>query len=146
MQPFRHESPLPPSAIKTYQILQPVQTHMRVASCVEVECSAYRAGWSTTVDVATALGRQQAQYIRMHSGRAFEVVARETMVTFTFPAGQRCFAKHHVPLDRPALYVVRDGDYRGNPRGTTPQRVKADDWVDSFAEHQDRLKTAFDQG
>jgi len=139
-------SPLPPQAIKTYQILQPVETHMRVATCLEVDCDAFRNGWSTAVDVATDLGRQQAQYIRLHSGRAFTAVVRETLVTFTFPAGQRCFSKHHVPIERPALYVVRDGDWRGNPRRTEPRQVKADDWVDDFAEHQDRLKTAIEQG
>jgi hypothetical protein len=143
---FRAPPGLPAHAMKTYQIASPVQTHTRPAVCAEVECQAYRVGWSTAVDVATELGRKQAQYIRMHSGRAFEVVIVGTVVTFTFPAGQRCFTQHRVPLERPALYVIRDGDWRGNPRQTEPVRVGPDAWVDDFANHQDRLKTVFDQG
>ena len=69
------------------------------------------------------------------------------LTEFTFEAGQTCFVEHRVPLEREPLYVVRDGDWRGNPRGTAPRiHTRPDDWVDDFAEHQQRLADRFEQG
>lgn len=139
---------LPVGAVKTYGIRAPLQTHWRPATCAEVECLAYQRGWRTTVDVRSELGARQAYYIRMHSGRSFEVseVNELGMVTFTFPAGQKCFQEHRVPLERPQIFVVRGGDWRGNPRGEFRRHVRAADWVDDFAEHQDKLADRFTQG
>jgi hypothetical protein len=44
-----------------------------------------------------------------------------------------------VPLERPELYVVRGGDWRGNPRGEVRRHSGPDSWVNDFAEHQDRI-------
>jgi hypothetical protein len=50
-------------------------------------------------------------------------------------------------LERPELYIVREGDWRGNPRGTPPRRhARAADWVDEAMEHQDRINTARERG
>lgn len=132
----------------TYAVASPVETHTRPASCVEVDCTAYGFGWRTTLDVSTELGARQAQYIRLHSGRKFTTSAGESenLVVFTFPAFQQCFAEHRVTLDRPAFFVRRDGDWRGNPRGTQPLRMSADNWVDDFATHQARLRTTIERG
>lgn len=143
---FRVDPALPAGLMKSYQIAAPLQTHFRPATCAEVDCRALAAGWTTKVDVSTGLGQEQARYIHDLSGRAFTFEHVGFIVTFTFPAGQRCFTPHQVPLERDPVYVVRGGDWRGDPRGETPVQRTADDWVDDFAEHQDRLITRLNQG
>lgn len=147
-QPFRILPAAPPDAFKTYAVSSPVATHTRVATCREVECQHYLAGWVTTVDLGTDLGKRQAGYIAAKSGRAFtrEGVPGTMLMRFTFPPGQKCFSEHRVPLDRPALYVVRGGDWRGNPRGDTRLFKRAEDWVDDFAEHQSKIIQARGRG
>ena len=149
-QPFRVAPHLPAAAMKTYQILAPAGTHWRAATCAEVDCGAYLHGWATRVDEATDMGARQAHYIRRQSGRAFSAARDEAGLTvFTFPPGQRCFraSDHRVRLDRAEFFVVRDGDWRGNPRGTQPrQHVRAADWVDDFANHQQALANRLERG
>ncbi len=142
----RAEPQLPAAAMKTYSISSPKATHHRRATCAEVDCQAQLRGWATEVDVSTELGARQANYIRMKSGRAFIATEAGTIVRFTFPAGQTCFAEHLVPLGRPEFYLVRDGDWRGNPRGTSAQRHNADTWVDDFANHQQKLADRLQEG
>lgn len=147
---YRPEPALPAHARKTYHIARPLRvnpdgtlaagSHWRNATCQEADCEAWRKGWRTVVDVERKLGRQQAGYIRMHSGRAFTVSQAGTLVTFTFPAGQRCFAQHRVPVGREPVFGVVDGDFRGNPRGTAPVAFRDHrDFLDDFGEHQQRL-------
>ena len=136
-QPFRIDPALPVHAYKTYAIASPVATHYRTASCTEAGCLAQRNGWKTVVDESRALGQKQAFYIRSRSGRKF-TETRNGTTEFVFEAGQECFAEHKVPLDRPELYVVRGGDWRGNPTGER-QRLSSDAWVNDFGQHQDRL-------
>jgi hypothetical protein len=128
----------PAHAYKSYQILSPLSTHFRDGTCEEAGCLAQRHGWRTVVDESTDLGKRQAHYIRSLSGRTF-TEERGPVTTFTFEAGQRCFATHKVPLERPELYVVRGGDWRGNPTGEIYQHQRAADWVEDFGEHLDRI-------
>lgn len=149
MRPISRIQPaLPATDVKTYAIAAPVETHFRPATCGEVDCAAHRSGWKTTVDVGTDLGRGQAHYIRTESGRRFtEESLTGTLVTFYFEAGQRCFAQHQVRLDRPEIFLVRDGDWRGNPRGTeTRIHATGEDWVDDFATHQERVADQIRRG
>jgi hypothetical protein len=37
------------------------------------------------------------------------------------------------------MYLVRDGDWRGNPTGRKRQHSRAQDWVEDFGENQLRL-------
>lgn len=135
----RIQPQMPAHAYTTYEILAPAATHFRVGTCDEAGCLAQRHGWTTTVDETTDLGARQAHYIRRQSGRRF-VESREAGLTvFTFEAGQKCFATHKVNLERPELYVVRGGDFRGNPRGEVRRHSRPDSWVNDFAEHQDRI-------
>lgn len=142
---------LPAAAMKTYSVRAPLGSHWRKAACAEVDCESYCAGWMTTVPSDS----RQAHYIRKESGRRF-IEARlnptdpgDDRVIFTFEPGQRCFGsdEHVVRLDREALYVVREGDWRGNPRRTAPtQHVHAEDWVDDFATHQGHLVDRLERG
>jgi hypothetical protein len=147
MRPMtRVEPKLGPEAFKTYAIVAPKQTHTRAATCREVECAAWQHGFATTVDLSTDLGQRQAAYLEAKSGRAFTTETAGTLRTYTFTAGQACFTAHRITLEREPLYVVKDGDYRGNPRGTRPATRRAEDWVDDFATHQQRIHDALERG
>jgi len=148
MQPLNRIDPLmSAAAYKTYQIVAPRTTNFRTATCAEVECSAMVNGFKVTVDVGTELGRRQAHYIRNDRTRSASEVRQGNLVEFTFAAGNKCFVKHSVRVDNNPLFFVKDGDYRGNPRGTAPrQHTSASDWLEDFSEHQDKLKTALERG
>lgn len=136
---FRVHPQLGPQGYKTYQISAPRLTHTRAATCAEVDCAGWAHGFRSTVDTSTALGVRQAAYIEAKSGRTYTRAQTGTLITYTFPAGQQCFTAHRVPLERAPVYLVRDGDYRGNPYGTRPVARRAEDWVDDFATHQQQL-------
>lgn len=141
---------MPAANYTTFAISAPLATHHRQASCQEVECEAYANGWVTRIDTASDLGAKQANYIRLRAGRAFTaapIAPDASIVEFTFPPGQQCFRTHHVPLEREPLYTVRGGDWRGDPRGEGVRwHASGDDWVDQFANHQDRLAARLAQG
>lgn len=147
---FRVEPKLPATAMQTYAILAPVATHWRAASCEEAGCGAFLRGWTTTVDEGTELGQRQAHYIRHDRTRGYTESRTEVgLTTFIFAPGTRCFRSvdHRLPVGKPEIYVQREGDWRGNPRGTGPRQFQRPaDWVDHFAEHQDRLATRLGQG
>lgn len=132
MRPLRRITPiLPVSAMKTYSISTPQDTHFRKATCKEVDCEHYLNGWMTTV-----LANSDDERLIRRAGRHFTVEKRpDGFLRFVFHAGQTCFAAvhHRVPLEREPFHVVRDGDWRGNP---TRRRtgLKANDWLDSFQE------------
>lgn len=137
----------PVGAYKTYQVAAPVSTHFRPGSCAEAECPNHLHGWRTVIDESTDLGRQQASYVRSQSGRRYQEDRDEHGLTvFTFEAGQRCFGRHQIPLEREPLYIVRGGDWRGNPTGERRQHVTATDFVDDFGEHQERLADRLTRG
>lgn len=146
---FRIPPAMPVDAYKTYSIRSPISTHYRPASCAEVNCPAHERGWMTTVDTTTELGRNQADYIRTTAGRHYTETRTEgDLIAFHFPAGQRCFAadSHRVSLQRPEFYLVRGGDWRGNPQGDTRKHARAADWVEDFGEHQQNLADRLAQG
>ncbi len=138
-QPFRIQPIGPVEAYKTYAIKAPIPTHWRAASCAEVECSHYANGWRTIVPATS----DHADLIRSgRTGRAFtEKPAGAGLTEFVFPAGQACFraSQHKVPLERPPLYIVRGGDWRGNPTGQHRTHQRPEHWVEDFGEHQQGL-------
>ena len=136
---------LPVSAMRSFEVFSPLETHTRKARCEEVECQHNGRGWITKIDVVMPEGQMRANYIRLHSGRSFTFTEEGTLITFTFPAGQQCFSDHRVSLERPAIFVVRDGDWRGNPTGFR-RALRDDDWVDTFANHQIQLAEAQNRG
>lgn len=148
---FRPISRIKPKApaqfFKTYTIASPVETHYRDASCKEVECQHYLKGWVTALDISTVNGASTANWIRMHSGRAFTYTQTGLVVKFVFPPGQRCFIQHKVSLQRPEFFIVQGGDWRGNPMSIEEYRHKtAENWVEDCALHQDKIATAHQRG
>ena len=134
---------------QTFQVTSPLSTHTKVVQCGEdVDCSQYKRGWRMKIDLGTDLGQKQAYYIKHSSGRSYKVIGQQDgLVELEFAANQPCFNEHRVPLDRPEIYRVKGGDFRGNPL-RTPTRVhkKPEYWVEEFAEHQDKIKTAIEKG
>lgn len=140
MGPFRIQPAMPVSAYRTFAVTAPLATHFRKATCEEAECPAYLHGWVTRVQ-----NSEQADYIRRHSGRSFEETEPGV---FVFKPGQVCFgaADHRVRLEREEHYLVRSGDWRGNPDGQIRKHTNSAHWVEEFAEHQDWLKTLKERG
>lgn len=141
---FRIDPKMPVDAYQTYQAVRPRATHSRPASCREVNCQAYASGWESVIDVSTDLGRRQANYIRLKSGRHFTAHVEGTRVRFRFPGGQRCFAEHRVDIDKPTIYLMRGGDWRATT--FEAQRFNQADWVDHFASHQAKLAETIEKG
>jgi hypothetical protein len=135
-QVFRLEPNMPASAYTTYGVVSPKSTHTRVATCQEVECANHARGWQTQIDTSTELGQRQALYISTQCGRKFTTEQMGVMRIFTFHAGQKCFAEHHVSLDRPPLFTVKRGDWRIN---STARVVGGQQWLDEFATNQENL-------
>lgn len=141
---------MPAHAYKTYGVSMPVRTHWRQATCEEAGCEAYRHGWVSTFDLSTDLGQAQYEHCKNDRERSFSMQrASLTLAKFIYPPGNRCFRSgdHRVPLERPARFYVAGGDFRGNPR-RVPVRVhsRAEDWVEDFSAHQDRIATAIQRG
>lgn len=145
---FRLDPAGPAYAYKTYELDAPLSTHYRPASCAQVECPQQAGGWRTPVDESTELGQRQAHYIRRVSGRHFTEHRDEAGLTvFTFDPGQTCFAQHQVPLEREPVFLVVDGDWRGNPYGTRPYRHRnAGDWIEDFGGHQQDIADRIERG
>lgn len=154
MGPFRIAPALPAGAYKTYAVAAPLATHFRPASCAEANCKAHRSGWLTAVDETTGLGQGQAHYIRAEAGRRYTEQPGEDdagnptgLTVFEFPPGQRCFGRHQVPMDRPEIYTVRGGDWRGDPAGGRAYlHHDYSDWLDDFGTHQQNVADTIERG
>jgi hypothetical protein len=144
--PFRVDPAMPAHAYTSYQIVAPLATHFRPATCEETRCDKYLAGWQLRKENLDA----QMLHIATHSGRRFrEVQIAQGETWLLFEAGQPCFkaSEHRIRIERPEFYYRRPGDWRGNPTGERPYlHQRADFWVEDFAEHQDKLITAINQG
>jgi hypothetical protein len=137
----------PVTAYKSYLISAPLATHWNLATCADVDCPHYLAGWDSLIDERTGLGQRQAHYIRRESGRRFtEERQPDGLTRFSFEAGQRCFTQHKARNMRDERYVERDGDWRGNPTGRKRVHTQPDHWVESFALNQGRLIALQERG
>lgn len=139
---------LPPHAMKTYGIRVPVATHFRLATCVEVDCPNYLHGWETIIDESSPEGQYHAETIRSLQGYGYTVERRGDFTVYVFAPGQRCFSAstHRISLEREPLYIVKGGDWRANPSGEFRQHANADEFVEDFGEHQQRLADRLEQG
>ncbi|MFJ4682059.1 hypothetical protein [Streptomyces sp. NPDC088789] len=135
--------------------MSPLTTHMRQATCEEVGCDQFRQGWRVHLEALTPDLVHEARTARcVVNGRQVPYRYREERVAegqtyLVFEAGQPCFrvAEHRAPIGRPPLYLVRDGDHRGNPRGTKARfHQRPDNWVEDFAEHQQALADEIKKG
>lgn len=138
---MRMQPHLPPGGLQTYRVDIPLDTHWRKATCAEVDCPHYLDGWVTRVPTDSA----DERLVRASGRKPLHVHRDGGFTVFTFAAGTACFraATHRMQLDRPALFRLTDGDWRwqGNARS-----FNAADWVDHFANHQDKIATAVNRG
>ncbi len=141
---FRIDPLMGVQSYKTYSIHQPVSAHTRIGTCQAANCPNYNQGWKTLIDLDTPLGQEQWAYIRT-CGKQFTEHQEGRRVVFVFEAGQQCFTEHHVQ-DRPQLFAVRDGDWRGNPSGRRRLHTTAEFWQEDFAEHQAKLADEIEKG
>jgi hypothetical protein len=134
---------LPVGGVQTYQILAPRDTHWRTASCAEIGCHAYASGWITPV----LAGSRDEAILRQARPNMWTRVERAAngFLNYHFAAGTRCLgaARHRVRIERTELFVRRDGDWRWLGQ---PTMYKPEDWVDHFANHQDRIATIVNRG
>jgi hypothetical protein len=135
----------PPQAYKSYEIVRPRATHSRQATCEEVGCLAFQCGWTTRVpagsDLEAAVRASGRQWLR--------AMAEPGGVTaYLFAPGTECFLSHthRVPIERPSIYRVRDGDWRGNPSGRSRTHVRPEDWAEDFATHTDKITNELKKG
>ena len=138
---------LGPERYKSYSWRQPLETHFRRVSCADVQCADYRHGWVTLVDTATELGQRQFDYLSHDTSRSPHMEKTGTsLVSFTYPPGSQPFDstrhEHHKPIGYDPIMLVHGGDFRGNPRREPARIMRAADWIDDFATHQDRLARA----
>lgn len=140
--PFRIEPRLPVHAVKTYQ----ATSATRPATCEEVDCPQYLGGWQTIVPDPSG----HADLVRSLRGRYrfTEEAQPGGLVAFTFPPGQRCFQQslHRLPAEGGERWLVRGGDWRGNPRQELREHTRAEFWVEDFAEHQQTLAERLERG
>lgn len=143
---FRLQPVGPASAYKTYSIKAPLSTHFRPATCEEIDCPEYLNGWRIRVEGLTP----ELLHTATHSGRKYtELEVSEREHYLVYEPGQSCFqvSRHRTRLERAELYVVRDGDHRGNPRGTKSRiHTRAEDWVEDLHEHTDKILDALNEG
>lgn len=133
------------AAYKTYEMRSPLATHFRPATCAEVDCPYYLNGWQVHVESLA----ENVLYAVQHSGRKYTVQKVADGETYLkFEPGQMCFRHklHRKREDRPPLYVVRDGDHRGNPTGRGRQHTSPEDWIDDFATHQQAIADEIKKG
>ncbi|GAA2199945.1 hypothetical protein GCM10009787_48920 [Streptomyces bangladeshensis] len=131
---------------KTYAMVSPLSSHFRPATCAEVDCPHYLNGWRVRVE---GLAPQDIHAAKTSGRRWIEQRVADGETWLVFEAGQPCFkaSQHRTRVDRPPLYIVRDGDHRGNPRGTKARlHQRAADWQEDFAEHQQKLADEIRKG
>jgi hypothetical protein len=147
-QPFRIDPAGPVHAYQTFQIHRPRGPEFeRPATCEEVGCEAWTNGWITRVPTGSDL----ANAVRT-SGRTPSAITMNAdgTTSFAFGAGTPCFraSAHRRPVrpDIPDLFVVRDGDWRGNPSGRRMVHQRPDDWVEHFQEATDQAVSQIQRG
>jgi hypothetical protein len=143
-----------PEHFQTFSMRRPLGTHWRKATCAEYECNEYLRGFVLKIDLGTDLGQRQYHYVTHDRTRSYTLDrVGDRLVHVLYGPGNECFASaakeatHIVQNGRPPFYLVSGGDWRGNPRGT-PRYVhrRPEDWVENFAEHQDKLATIKQRG
>ena len=113
-----------------YRASAPPSTHFRAATCKEVDCHEYLAGWKTVLPS----DHEYLGWIRHESGLRFTESQEAGLTTFLFAAGQACFRRsgHTISLDRPHIFTVNNG-------GRFSRREPAQ-WVDEMGEQLNKLR------
>jgi hypothetical protein len=134
---------IPAQNYQTYTIKRPLGAeYWRDVDCGQAGCLRKRHGWRTVLDTSTRDGQATANWIRLKSGRSYTLAEDGPIVTFTFVAGQTCFERHRVALEREPLYVVSNVDGQGRRR----QHTQGLFWVEDMEESLDKVRQDRKQG
>lgn len=130
---------------KTYQIVSPLNTHWESATCKEVDCPDYLKGWKLRVE---GIPPEMLHAARTCGRRFTELDVTENEHWLIFEAGQPCFRahEHRRLLDKQEIFVVRDGDFRGNPTGNVRKHTRPEFWVEEMSENLDDIRNAQERG
>jgi hypothetical protein len=110
------------------------------------DCRPHRYGWRTSVPAGSDLERALRAAMRGdadgHRRHALELPQGDGFLEFLFEPGQPCLAvsTHRVPLERPALFVWRSGDWRAHTGEARQYGERADQWVDDLHTHTEKLQ------
>lgn len=138
---------LTPAAWRTFAASAPTATHWAPATCAEVDCAAWRHGWAVTLDLSGDDGARSMAAIRAayRPGQyTVDVTSPVAATVVVFEAGTPCFERnrHIRPLERPPLYVVRDGPaWAGDPRLTAQHGLVLPDgeaWIGEYMDQRDK--------
>jgi hypothetical protein len=130
---------------QTWTVAKPLATHTRPATCPEYGCDAHLNGWATIVPSSSDTERLLVQactgQLDGHRRHYSEQPAGPGLTEYRFEPGQMCFAvaTHRVSLERPELYIIRDGDWRQH-LGNTRRYDRADQWTDDMSTRFDRMR------
>lgn len=141
-RPLNRVTPtLPVNAMQSYGILAPLESHWRRASCEEIGCVDHHYGWVLPLEGLDAGDIWQAR----NCGRRYHQQTNEDGKVFLhYEAGQPCFRArtHRIRIDRPELFVVRGGDWRGVDRDQRSIRFSsADAWQDHMHTTLDKIRS-----
>lgn len=133
-----------PQDYKTFAWRAPVATHFRRATCEEVRCPQWANGWRLRVE---GLEPGDLHLVKTCGRKFTELEISATEHWLVFESGQACFRMrtHRLRIDKPEIFVVRGGDWRGRV-GETFHHASVDDWVDELANHQDKIVRAIERG
>lgn len=123
----------------TYGVKSPRSTHTKPATCEEYGCLAFnsKTGWTITLPVGSDRIEHVKQLMRGELDGIRRLTAKVTrdgdLVHIVFPQGTPCTraTRHRVTLNRPELYVVRGGDWRGST-GVIRRHTKPEHWVEDM--------------
>lgn len=142
----RQPPKMPTASYKTYQILAPVTTHFRPATCAEAGCIAFQRGWTFKKSDLD----ERLLHIVTHAGKRYreETLELGGDIYLVFEPGQACFqaSTHRVNLQRPEFYLAGRGDYRSYSTKGAQRFSRPEDWQDSFANHLDTLANEIKKG
>jgi hypothetical protein len=90
-----------------WKVTRPKGSHLRVASCREVDCGQYLRGWETYLPVDDV---KNTSFIR-RSGMRFREEQDGLLIRFMFESGQTCFhgllGEHQILVERDPI-LLRD--------------------------------------
>jgi hypothetical protein len=65
--------------------------------------------------------------------RFIKTLDEQFNILLTFEPGQECYGTHTVPIDKPTIYLVRQGI-------EVKQHTSPADWVEDFSGHLDKIR------
>lgn len=140
-RPLNRPTPsLPASDMISHHIVAPLSSHWRKATCEEIGCLQFHNGWAIPL-----AGKDDGDLWQLqHCGRRYVEGELEGFGrAYFYEAGQPCFlASTHVKrIERPELFVVRDGDWRTALRDGNPRVFSgADAWADHYQTHVEQFQ------